>query len=201
MLSGEDDFSKVVLGIAVALYLAIITASFGGLVVSRPTIGQAILDAAKDYGSIIAGIPVFVAVLIAKQQLDASRRQHIATIKLGYRDELDGLQVAREIAKTYKNHSQFDKIMGLRPRRISDSDIAAVSKTNSPEVIEAFNVLYGVVNLKNKYERKPFGHSYNEEIFALAMGKNADEMMASNDVLRAVDVRMEYLRQFMPDLQ
>lgn len=90
--NGGDDFSNVILAIAVVLYLAITAASFGGVVASNPTAGAAALNWMKDYGAIIAGIPVFVAVLVAKQQLDASRRQHYTNTKLSFHHTIEVLE-------------------------------------------------------------------------------------------------------------
>lgn len=84
----EEDISWLFLWGATILYIAILCMSFAGLAVTKPTVGAAFLDFTKDYGSLLAGIPVLIAVLVAKQQLDANRRQHVATIKRSFQKEL-----------------------------------------------------------------------------------------------------------------
>lgn len=88
----EEDISWLFLWGATILYIAVLCMCFAGLAVTRPTVGTAFLDFTKDYGSLLAGIPVLIAVLVAKQQLDANRRQHVAQIKRSLKNELDAFE-------------------------------------------------------------------------------------------------------------
>lgn len=95
----EEDISGLFLWGATILYIAILCMSFAGLAVTKPTVGAAFLDFTKDYGSLLAGIPVLIAVLVAKQQLDANRRQHVATVKRGLRSEIEALDLANTLVR------------------------------------------------------------------------------------------------------
>lgn len=52
-----------ILCVGSAVYIAVCVMAFGGLMISSPTVGMTLLDFAKDYGTILAGIPVLVAVV------------------------------------------------------------------------------------------------------------------------------------------
>jgi hypothetical protein len=87
----NEEFANVVLLVAIVIYIFIAAALYAGLAVKEPDLGAALGTWAKEYGSIIAGIPVLVAVLVAKQQLDEHRRQHVANIRRLYQRELEAL--------------------------------------------------------------------------------------------------------------
>lgn len=88
----DGGFSLVVLSLAVVLYIAVLCMTFAGMIVTRPTVSAAFFEFTKDYGSLLAGIPVLIAVLVAKQQLDANRRQHAVQLYETKQSELDALQ-------------------------------------------------------------------------------------------------------------
>lgn len=87
----EEDISWLFQWGAAILYTVVICMAFAGMVVTRPTVGAAFLEFTEKYGSLLAGIPVLIAVLVAKQQLDANRRQHVATVKYKLRHELHAI--------------------------------------------------------------------------------------------------------------
>ncbi len=93
-----------ILCVGSAVYIAVCAMAFGGLIISSPTVGKALLDFARDYGTLLAGIPVLVAVIVAKQQLDANRRQHLATVKRSFREELDALNSIKHFANRYTGY-------------------------------------------------------------------------------------------------
>jgi hypothetical protein len=109
----EDDISSLFLWGATILYIAILCMSFAGLAVTKPTVGAAFLDFTKDYGSLLAGIPVLIAVLVAKQQLDANRRQHVAQIKRGLREELEALEKLQKWAQNISNATMETASKGI----------------------------------------------------------------------------------------
>lgn len=88
----DGGFSSVILALAVVLYITIVCLTFAGLVATKPTVGIAFLEFVKEYGAIVAGIPVLIAVLVAKQQLDASRHQHAVQLYETKQNELDALE-------------------------------------------------------------------------------------------------------------
>ncbi|OAE39700.1 hypothetical protein [Brucella intermedia] len=87
----NEQFSSAVLYVATAVYVGVCAMVFGALYAKLPSLGEAFLTLMKDYGTILAGIPVLVAVVVAKQQLDANRRQHVATVKRGLRKEIEAI--------------------------------------------------------------------------------------------------------------
>lgn len=77
----------------------------GALTAQKPAFGDAFLELMKNYGTILAGIPVLVAVVVAKQQLDANRRQHVATVKRGFKDQIDALIAVQKLSSHVSNGS------------------------------------------------------------------------------------------------
>lgn len=96
----NEEFSSAVLYIATAIYIAVCAMIMGGLAATRPMFGDAFLLFFKEYAALLAGIPVLIAVVVAKQQLDANRKQHVATVKYNLRKELDALQIVHNFAGT-----------------------------------------------------------------------------------------------------
>lgn len=109
----NDEFSSAVLMVAVAVYVALTAMLFAGMVAAKPNIASAISTWAKDYGAIIAGVPVLVAVWVAKQQLDANRRQHVASVKRSFQKELACIAGAKDYARTILYFEEnFASILG-----------------------------------------------------------------------------------------
>ncbi len=104
----NDEFSSAVLLLAVVLYVTVGAAVFAALVVTKPDVGSAIAVGAKDYGAIIAGVPVLIAVWVAKQQLDANRRQHVANVKRSFQKELDALGRLERFAEAITHLKKVD---------------------------------------------------------------------------------------------
>lgn len=90
----NEQFSSSILYLATVVYVGVCAMVFGALYEKLPSFGDAFLVLMKDYGTILAGIPVLVAVVVAKQQLDANRRQHVATVKRSFKEPLDVLSAA-----------------------------------------------------------------------------------------------------------
>lgn len=94
----EEDISWLFLWGATIIYIAVLCMAFSGLVALGEH-GKSVViifsDFVKAYGSLLAGIPVLMAVLVAKQQIEASRRQHIATIKRSFSKELEALDTLK----------------------------------------------------------------------------------------------------------
>lgn len=107
----EEDISWLFLWGATILYIAVLCMTFAAIVVTRPTVGAAFLEFTKDYGALLAGIPVLIAVLVAKQQLDANRRQHIAQIKRSFQRELDALQECKQFAQRIRSTINLDMLL------------------------------------------------------------------------------------------
>ncbi|WP_174020438.1 hypothetical protein G6L89_007480 [Agrobacterium fabrum] len=194
----EESFSNALLIATSAIYIAVVAATFAGLMVTMPTTGEAVLSWIEDFGSIIAGLPVIIAVVVAKQQLEASRTQHEATTRLQFRDELEGLQTALEVARRHKNIAALSLVPFLGPKKIRDSDRLSVSNCKSPHVIESFELLKSIVNDGAKYPAPTGG--FMAMLFLRFPNYGGDAAKAANDVINAVKDRKEFLRQFLPTL-
>ncbi len=131
----NEQFSSSILYVATAVYLAICTMVAGALTAQKPTFGDAFLLFFKDYGAILAGIPVLIAVLVAKQQLDAMRRQHRSNVKIGTIDRLNAVKISKA------------KMQTLSQWKLSDSKILLMKDRNIP-VFTAFD------SQNNEYLRK-----------------------------------------------
>lgn len=56
----------------------------GWLIATEGSFIEAVVTLGGTYGTILAGIPVLVAVVVAKQQLDSNRKQHKLNIELSF---------------------------------------------------------------------------------------------------------------------
>lgn len=198
----EEDISGLLLWGATVLYITVLCMAFAGLV-ALDGHGRSVViiftEFVKDYGSLLAGIPVLIAVLVAKQQLDANRREHVANIRLQFRDELLGLQTAEDRAKMYR-YGRLISHQLVTTLQISPAEIDAVGKCNCLNVIKAFTTLQSIIN---DGERYPVSHKMPKSVLLATLGlpdRSGDETIAANDVLRAVNERKSFLRQFMPEL-
>lgn len=99
----NEQFSSSILYLATAMYVGVCAMVFGALYAKMPSLVEAFLLLMKDYGTVLAGIPVLVAVVVAKQQLDANRRQHVATVKRSFKDEIDALNTVHNFAQNVRN--------------------------------------------------------------------------------------------------
>ncbi len=187
----EQSFSNALTIVTSAIYVAVVAATFAGLMVAQPTTGEAVLSWLKDFGAIIAGLPVIIAVVVA-------RTQHEATTRLQFREELEGLQTALEVALRHKNIVAVSLVALIGPPKIKDSDRLSVSNCKSPHVIESFDLLKSIVNDGAKYPAPTGG--FMAAIVRMFPSYGGDAARAANDVINAVKDRKEFLRQFLPNL-
>ncbi|KAB2694078.1 hypothetical protein F9K79_20850 [Ochrobactrum sp. Kaboul] len=193
----DDSFAMSILCVGTAVYMAVCAMAFGGMLVISPSVGQAFLDFAKDYGALVAGIPVLIAVIVAKQQLDANRDQHRATIKLSFQAELDALSdiaffAAEARDSTIETASKTALNHGLEGLVIDCPDKAQLKKYRSV-------VPYHIAELTTRVSRETFalyedsieeGHDLN--IIELRL----DEIRTSSSVLLSfVDDRLKKLAE------
>ena len=100
----NEQFSSSILYVATAVYVGLCAMVFGALYAKLPSFGEAFLALMKDYGTILAGIPVLVAVVVAKQQLDAGRKQHVAAVKRSLHKEIDAINAIKMYAGNIINY-------------------------------------------------------------------------------------------------
>lgn len=200
----EDDggFSKVIVALATIFYIVIICMSFAGLAATKTGTNSISVFTTfmKDYGSLIAGLPVLIAVMVAKQQLDAHREQHLATIKTAYKDELLALRTAEKIANKFKNSSVFLINIFYSKPQFTSAELEEIIISKSREVREAAAHLFDIVNNDASY-RSPISNT----ILGGALGHTAsillsDKSLAAIDLFHAIEDQKKFLRQFMPDL-
>ncbi len=150
-----------ILCVGTAVYMAVCAMAFGGMLVTRPSAGQAFLDFAKDYGAIFAGIPVLIAVIVAKQQLDASRNTHRLTMLHQTKDRRDALSTARMFLRPFAENTTkelVDIFTGVFEAnvdffRIDDDSRSFYIRNLSPEIYTSLKYVEDtVVKLKGLYD-------------------------------------------------
>lgn len=189
----NEQFSSAVLYVATAMYVGVCAMVFGALYAKLPSFGEAFLTLMKDYGTILAGIPVLVAVVVAKQQLDANRAQHYATMHLKFVDELKALEAAqklslRVIARTHK--------FGLYKKlQVTASELKLMRYCRDEEFRDSLEFLRKTIE---DNERHPRAHIDPEVKFLLRVTRS--QLYAAQDLLVAIEHRKKFLRQFLPNL-
>lgn len=150
-----------ILCVGTAVYMAVCAMAFGGMLVTRPSTGQAFLDFAKDYGAIIAGIPVLIAVIVAKQQLDASRNAHRLTMLHQTKDRRDALSTARMFLEPLAENTTKELVdiftdifeANVDFFRIDDDSRSFYIRNLSPEIYTSLKYVEDtVVKLKDLYD-------------------------------------------------
>jgi hypothetical protein len=190
---------------ALVIYTFILASVLGSIWGTKPNENIEAPHGAYDYWieryqTLIGSGFVIFAVAVAVGQVNESRRQHAATMKLNFRDELEGLQVATEIANSYRHGGLYDFILGSGRRKISANDIEAVAKSKSPHIIDAFHVLSSVVNDGTKYPEDGGNRGLLDWVIEGHPLMGDDKARAARDLAKAINERKDFLRQFMPDL-
>ncbi len=116
----NEQFSSAILYVATAVYVGVCAMVFGALYAKLPSFGEAFLTLMKDYGTILAGIPVLVAVVVAKQQLDANRRQHVATVKRSFKAQLDAIEEMRSFIRRIRTFPRSNFVSVLSRYDLKD---------------------------------------------------------------------------------
>jgi len=191
----NEQFSSSILYVATAVYVSVCAMVFGALYAKLPTFGEAFLLLTKDYGTILAGIPVLVAVVVAKQQLDAMRRQHIANVKRSLKAEIDALANIRGYAmETINSTFEIAKLQGsaINSRSIYVSIIPPSSVKRYKEILNEKTVAH--IELMNT--------NLNMAIeISDAQANSAKDYLSKGQVearllLIAVDEEMDHLSQY-----
>lgn len=89
----------MVLYVVTVSYVAFCCLILGWLVATEDTVIEALVVLGGTYGTLLTGVPVLIAVLVAKQQLDANRRQHVATVKRSFKEQLDAIDEVRSFSR------------------------------------------------------------------------------------------------------
>lgn len=134
---GEEDVSWLLLWGATIIYIAALCMTFSGLVALGEHGRSAVSifnEFVKDYSSLLAGIPVLVAVLVAKQQLDANRRQHVAQIKRSFKKELDALNEVTRFNNLIQRSSQEHFFDAIVKYDLSDNNLFSMPEHRYKEI-------------------------------------------------------------------
>ncbi|MCM0752856.1 hypothetical protein DEA98_22310 [Brucella pseudogrignonensis] len=121
----------MVLYVVTVSYVAFCSLILGWLLAIKGSTVEALVEMGGTYGTLLTGVPVLIAVLVAGQQLAFSRRQHIANIKRSFQPELDALDEVHlfaEIAvnsdlETAKRRAEADGIDGMIIDRPAGSEL------------------------------------------------------------------------------
>lgn len=98
-MSENEKAWTAVLYVLTVGYTAFCCLIFGWIWATEGGGVEALVAFGATYGTLLTGIPVLIAVIVAKQQLDANRRQHVANVKRGLRRELDLLDQMSDYAE------------------------------------------------------------------------------------------------------
>ncbi len=96
----------MVLYVVTVSYVAFCCLILGWLVATEDTVIEALVVLGGTYGTLLTGVPVLIAVLVAKQQLDANRTQHVAAIRRSFIKEINVLCAIRSYAVGVINYKE-----------------------------------------------------------------------------------------------
>ncbi|MDT6941890.1 hypothetical protein RI570_17445 [Brucella pseudogrignonensis] len=154
----NEQFSSSILYVATAVYVGVCAMVFGALYAKLPTFGEAFLLLVKDYGTILAGIPVLVAVVVAKQQLDANRRQHAASIRRSFKEQVDVMIAASDwcssmLCMTFDEQlaNRDPDVDGFNIGPFDDTYIDRATKVLAPGFVYSFQSLNGTIQSFHKH--------------------------------------------------
>lgn len=191
----NEQFSSSILYVATTVYVGVCAMVFGALYARQQSFGDAFLKLMADYGTILAGIPVLVAIVVAKQQLDAMRRQHIANVKRSLKAEIDALANIRGYAtETINTTFEIAKLQGaaINSRSIYVSVIPAASIRRYKEILNEKTVTH--IELMNANLNMAIDISDAQPI--LAKDYLSKGHVEARLLLIAVDEEMEHLSQY-----
>jgi hypothetical protein len=101
------------------------------LVATEDTVIEALVALGGAHGTLLTGVPVLIAVLVARQQLEANRRQHVANIKRSLKTELDSLD---RLAEIHDAHANAENSMSTKIGRISNPNYIYFPPISSKEI-------------------------------------------------------------------
>lgn len=105
----KEDWTSLSLTIAVIVFVTVGYLTFIAFLSTKPE-NEALVDwflkFMDKYGAFLAAIPVMIGVAVAKQQLDANRRQHVAQIKRSFRHELQTLKKLHSLSNSIVNYKK-----------------------------------------------------------------------------------------------
>lgn len=144
----KEDWTSLSLTIAVMAFVFLTYFTFIGFLSTKPEskyIVHWFLTFIERYGAFLTVVPVMIGVAVAKQQLDANRRQHIKTIRRSLKKELDALDYLLSFASSIKNASYPNSIrtfkrysLGSVPIDVpSDDFLRRAEEYLSPNTINA----------------------------------------------------------------
>jgi hypothetical protein len=193
----NEQFSSAILYVATAVYVGVCAMVFGALYAKMPLFGEAFLAMMKDYGTILAGIPVLVAVVVAKQQLDAMRRQHVATVKRSLMERLDALseveKFSTEVLEFQTGYSRMIAALSgtsVNTPSIPDDQIKEWKKYLPFDLIKTIRIVDTFAfGLKSALDEKDMDHERVQNLLNLAH-------IQAKAVLRKVQVERSRLSQY-----
>lgn len=128
----KEDLTSFSLTIAVIVFAFLGYLTFVAFLSTKPESETAVgwlLKFMDKYGAFLASIPVLFAVLVAKQQLDANRRQHVATVRRGFYKELEAIRLAQEAMHAVLSMSATEIIKNCQSRQLMPSLITGDQAT------------------------------------------------------------------------
>lgn len=179
-MSGSKKAWTAVLYVLTVGYTAFCCLVLGWLLATKGSIIEALVELGGSHGTLLTGIPVLVAVLVAKQQLDANRKQHVANVKRGLRRELDLLDQLSDYA---------DWALKSEMQPTSRNDIATIiAPYKGPDITDVMiNDVFANSNLTDAFT-KVAGDSFRK-----APGANTLTVL---ELMRQIAFRREHYAQY-----
>lgn len=136
----------MVLYVVTVSYVAFCCLILGWLLAINGSSVEALVEMGGTYGTLLTGVPVLIAVLVARQQLDAARKQHVATIKRSFRSELDALKTMRNLTSLGVSWNpewfyKANQLLHADREHHEKKQKNFISKTNdivNPDIVEAY---------------------------------------------------------------
>jgi len=179
-LSGNEKVWTAVLYVLTVGYTAFCCLILGWIWATQGGGVEALVAFAGTHGTLLTGIPVLIAVIVAKQQLDANRRQHVANVKRGLRRELDLLD-------QMSDYAEWALKFEMQP--VFKGDIATIVAPYTGPDIKAETIAHVFENSKlTDAFSKIAGNSFRK-----APGANTLTILA---LMRQIAIRKEHYSQY-----
>lgn len=143
----------MVLYVVTVSYVAFCCLILGWLVATEDTVIEALVVLGGAYGTLLTGVPVLIAVLVARQQLEANRRQHVATVKRSFKEQLDVISAANQwvnsiLAMSYDDQleNQDPDVAGFQLWRLNSTQIERGKSNLAPNIIFSFESLSQMID-------------------------------------------------------
>jgi len=156
----------VVLYVVTVSYVAYCCLILGWLIATERSWIEALVKFGGIYGTLLAGIPVIIAVLVAKQQLDANRRQHVATVKRSLRKELEAIdKIEGMLIQIIESPLEAENLFGHHENHVNkikiDRDDVDLIAEYIPDKL--FDLILTLISDVSGFNERTLDHGYKRK--------------------------------------